>query len=148
MKFERLMENMKAIAEMLIPHCFPKVPVTEEDDLEVLKQREAVIDGYTVMMLYQKADYETHFMKTLQIYSKNNPFLPFSLICKLGKKFLGSDYLSLVEVYKDGRKIYIWNVFTDTYGEAIAPPYDIPTEECHFEGFNYSYLQPSQVSFH
>lgn len=144
---DKLIHNMTVIGDMLVPFNFPRGPILEDSDLDILKQREATIDGYPVWMLYQKFDYETHYMKTLQIYGKNSPFLPFTLICKLGKRFLGEDYLSLVEVFKDGRKIYVWNVFADKENVPIPPPYELESEDCNFEGFSYAYMQPTQVNF-
>ena len=74
--------------------------------------------------------------------------MPFGLICKLAKRFLGSHHLSLVELFKDNRKIYIWSVCVDRRGRPIQAPYEIDTEECNFEGFNYLYMQPNQVNFY
>ena len=149
-KLEDIIENMRALGDMLIPHNFPKAPLlmTTEDDLSIFKQREATIDGYPVVMYYQKADYDAYLMETLQIYGKNSPFLPFGLICKLGKRFLGSHHLSIVEIFRDNRKIYIWSVCVDRRGRPIPGPWEPETEECVFEGFNYLYMQPNQVNFY
>lgn len=149
-KLEDIIDNMRALGDMLIPHNFPKAPLlmTTEDDLSIFKQREAIIDGYPVLLHYQKSDYDAYLMETLQIYGKNSPFLPFSLICKLGKRFLGSHHLSLVEIFRDNRKIYIWSVCVDRRGRPIPVPWEPDTEECVFEGFNYLYMQPNQVNFY
>lgn len=147
-KLDAIIENMRNLGDMLIKHNFPLAPMpTMEDDLAIFKERQATIDGYPLVLHYQKADYGKHLMETLQIYGKNSPFLPFSLICKLGKRFLGSSHLSLVEIFKDNRKIYIWNVCVDHRGRPLETPYEVETEKCNFEGFNYLYMQPSQVNF-
>lgn len=149
-KLDEIIDSMRNLGDMLIPHNFPKAPPmnTMEDDLAIFKTREATIDGYPIILHYQKADYEQHLMETLQIYGKNSPFLPFSLICKLAKRFLGPHHLSLVELFKENRKIYIWSVCVDRRGRPIPAPYDMETEECEYEGFNYLYMQPSQVNFY
>jgi hypothetical protein len=148
-KLDEVIDSMRTLGDMLIPHNFPKAPpTTMEDDLSIFKEREAIIDGYPMILHYQKADYESHYMETLQIYNKNSPFLPFSLICKLGQRFLGSHYLSLVELFKDNRKIYCWSVFVDRTGRPIPSPYEVETEQCQFEGFKYLYMQPNQVNFY
>jgi hypothetical protein len=150
LKLEQIIEHMRTLGDMLIPFNFPKSPLsnTMEDDLAIFKQREAIIDGYPIIIHYQKSDYEKHLMETLQIYGKNSPFLPFNLICKLAKRFLGSHHLSLIEIFKDNRKIYIWSVCVDRRGRPIPSPYELETEECDFEGFNYLYMHPSQVNFY
>lgn len=147
---DAIIERMRNLGEMLVPYNFPQSPppTTMEDELAIFKHREAIIDGYPVVLHYQKADYDKHLMETLQIYGKNSPFLPFGLICKLGKRFLGSNYLSLVELFKDNRKIYIWSVCVNRKGQPIPAPYEMETEECEFEGFNYLYMQPNQVNFY
>jgi len=146
---EDIIENMRALGDLLVPYNYPKtLPTTMEDDLAIFKQREAVIDGYPIIIHYQKSDLDEYLMETVQIYGKNSPFLPFNLICKLGKKFLGPHHLSLVEIFKDNRKIYIWSVCVDDRGRPIPAPYEMETEECVFEGFNYLYMQPNQVNFY
>lgn len=149
-KLDEIIEGMRELGDVLIPYNYPKAPpqMTLEDDLAIFKHKEAIVDGYPIILHYQKADYENHFLETLQIYGKNSPFLPFGLICKLAKRFLGKHHLSLVELFKDNRKIYIWSVCVDRRGRPIAAPYEIDTEECNFEGFNYLYMQPNQVNFY
>lgn len=148
LKLEQIIDQMRTLGDMIVKYNFPKAPLTDEDELDIFKQKEAIIDGYPVMLHYQKADYDEHFMETLQIYGKNSPFLPFNLICKLGMRFLGRHHLSLVEIFKDNRKIYIWSVCVDASGKPIPSPYEMETEECEFEGFSYNYLQPNQVNFY
>ena len=146
---DEIVERMRNMGEMLIPFNFPKVPpsMTQEDDLVFFKEKEAVIDGYSLYLHYQKSDFDTHYLETLQVYNRNSPFLPFGLVCKLGKRFLGSHHLSLVELFKENRKIYCWSVCVDRQGISIPPPYELETEDCQFEGLKYMYLQPNQVNF-
>lgn len=147
---DEIIYNMRLLGEMIIPYNFPKVAPIHlflGDALIFFKERDATIDGYSVFLHYQKSDYDSHYLETLQIYNKSGPFLPFNLVCKLGKRFLGPNHLSLVEIFRENRKIYCWSVAVDDNGSAMVPPYDIEIEDCQFEGLNYIYLQPNQVSF-
>lgn len=143
---DEVVESMRKIGERLIPFNYPKVPPPlHEEDLVVFKKRSIIIDGYNLDIHYQKSDFEEYLTETLQIYSQYSPFLPFNLVVKLAKKFLGGHDLSLVEIYKDGRKIYIWTVYVDHSGKPIKFPFDIPVENCDFDGITYAYMQPTQV---
>lgn len=146
-KLNDIIRNVRALGEMLIPYNFPKSLNKMEDDLAIFKEKEIIVDGYPIILHYQKADYEKYFLESLQIYGINSPFLPFNLVCKLGKRFLGSQYLSLVEIFKENRKIYIWSVCVNKIGKSIPSPEELVTEECEFEGFNYLYMEPSQIEF-
>jgi hypothetical protein len=139
---------MRALGEHLVPYNFPKTPPEYHEDLSVLKQRTCTIDGYEVVLHYSKSEFDTHTQETLQIYGEHMPFLPFSLICKLGKKFLGGYELNLVELFKDKRKIYCWSVSLDERGRPIPSPYEIQHQPCKFEGFDYSYMTQDQVDFY
>lgn len=145
---DEVIEDMRNMGERLIPHNPPKAPPTYgEDDLAIFKTRDVMVDGYDVTLHYSKADYDSHLMETLQIYGRHSPFLPFSLICKMARKFLGGHELSLVELFKENRKIYCWYVCVDRRGRPMPLPYDIEVEQCNYEGFNYLYTQPDQVNF-
>jgi hypothetical protein len=145
---DQIIEEMRAFGERLVPYNFPKTPPSYHEDLSILKQRSCTIDGYEIVLHYSKSDFDTHKQETLQIYGENMPFLPFCLICKLGKKFLGGHELQLVELFKDNRKIYCWSVSLDDRGRPIPSPYEVKYEECVYEGFNYSYMTPDQVDFY
>lgn len=112
-----------------------------------MREREVVVDGYTIFVHYQKTDVGRQQLETLQIFGRNNPFLPFNLICKLAKKLLGSENLCLVELFKNDRKIYIWSLFLDKNGESTPSPFADEYESCEYEGLYYSYMQPNQVEF-
>lgn len=148
-KFDETVNNMKALAIMLKPHNYPQNPLALfDEDLEIFKEREAIVDGYCVVLHYQISDYEEYCLKTLQIYNKIGPFLPFNIVVKIAKKFLGSDQLSLVEVFKSHRKIYCWSVATDDGDHPIETPYISDAQSCAFEGFKYLYLTPAEVLFY
>lgn len=140
--------EMRNLGEVLVPYNYPLAPAEWESDINILKMREITVDGYTVVAHYSKADYETHYLETLQLLGKNCPFLPFCLVCKLGSKFLGQDGLSLIEFFRDNRKVYCWTLTVDRDGQPIPNPYEPETEHCTYEGFSYHYMHPSQVNFH
>lgn len=146
-KLDEVVRGMKALGEVLVPFNFPRSPLPMEDDLGLFKARQAVVDGYSVYIHYQKSDYAVYYIETVQIHNMNAPFLPFSLVCKLGKRFLGQQHLSLVEMFRDNKKIYLWSLCTDKQGNALSLPNNPSVEECVFEGFQYHYLQPNQVDF-
>ena len=140
--------EMRRLGEVLVPYNFPKAPPTVEDDINILKIRELTVDGYDVCCHYSKSDQDGYFMESFQIFGKHFPFLPFSLVCKLARHFLGEHELSLIEIYRENRKIYCWTLAVDFDGCAIPSPYETEVEYCTYEGFNYCYMQPNQVDFH
>jgi hypothetical protein len=148
-KLDEIISNMKSLGEMLVPYNYPQsTAALFEDDLDIFKERELVIDGYNVIIHYQKSDYNDHILKTLQVYNKIGPFLPFNIVVKLGLRFLGGNNLSLVEIFRNNRKIYCWSLPTDEYDNPIDSPYEVDGENCMFEGFKYVYINSSKVSFY
>jgi len=141
-------DHMRNVGEQLVPYNFPQASPQLEDDLNEIKSRDVVVDGYNVILHFSKSNYDDHYLETLQVIGKNTSFLPFSLIAKVGRKFLGGHHLSLVEIYKDGRKIYCWSVTLNRRGCPIASSYEQDGERCTYEGFEYSYMDPSQVNFY
>ena len=140
--------RIKRMAEQLVPYNFPTVSPQDEEIINFLKFTEATVDGYDVILHFNKHDYGDHYLETFQVLGKEVPFLPFVLICKLAKLFLGEQKLSLVEVLKDGRKIYCWTLIRDKKGKAIAAPYQNKGEDCSYEGFQYSYVTPDKINFY
>jgi hypothetical protein len=74
------------------------------------------------------------------VFAKYSAFLPFSLVVKVGRKFLGKHCLSLMEMHRGQRKIYCWTVYRDHDGRAVRTPFKMPSEKCVFEGFEYHYM--------
>jgi len=143
---QQIIDEMKGMGRFLLPYTYPTVPLEEEKTVKILKQREILIDGYEVVVCYSKADYETHYLEILQIQGYSIPFLPFTLVCKLGRAFLGSDCLTLIEVIKSSRKLYCWTLSTDKVDGSCI---DVPeSEPCTFEGFNFSAMNPNSVNFY
>jgi len=143
---DELVFQIKALSDVLVPYNFPQANIDLEDDLGIFKAREAIIDGYNIFVHYQKSDYEDYFIETLQMHNIKGPFLPFHLICKIGRRFLGSSNLNLIELFRENRKIYVWSVCTDKAGKSISPPNET-LEPCEYEGFKYLYMQPHQADF-
>ena len=141
-------EEMRSFGEFLVPYNYPQVTQNEEEDVNYIKAREAIVDGYSLILHYSKADYGNHYLETLQILSKYCPFLPFSLVCKIGKKFLGDKHLSLVEIFRDNRKIYCWTIVVDKNGNPVSGPHQEELEVKSYEGFEYHSMRPEQVNFH
>jgi len=148
LKLSEIVALLKNLGEVIVPYNYPQKPISEwGDDLGIFKAREAVIDGYPLYLHYQKSDYGKYFVETLQIHNLKSPFLPFNLICKLGKRFLGKENLSLIEIFKNHKKIYVWSVCLDRQGQTVPIPNVKDQEFCVYEGLQYSYVQPNQVDF-
>lgn len=147
-KLDDVIAGMKSFGEFLMPYNFPRVSPTDEDEVNGIKSRETTIDGFNLTLYYSKADWKEHYLEILQISGKYTPFLPFSLVCKIGKKFLGEKYLSYVDFTREGKKVYCWTVVLDRSGNPINGPYKADVENCIYEGFNYTMLNPSKVNFY
>ena len=144
-KLDVVIKQMKSLAETLIPYSFPKRSADTEEDISILKTREEIIDGYEVSMYYGMADYATHQMETFQVYGQETPFLPFYLVCKLARRFLGDENLAMVDVYVNNKKLYIWTLSKDLNGNSRPSIDDLSF--CEFEGFKFGKMNQSQVNF-
>lgn len=133
------------MANMLIPHTFPKVPFEHEQDVLMLKQRRITVDGYQITLCLSRADYGEYYLDSLQIQNTSSPFLPFNLVCKLGRAFLGEQNLSYVDFVKDNRKVYCWTL--RVRDEKPLPP-SKKSQKSSYEGFEYSILAPGAVDLH
>lgn len=129
------------MAEILVPHTFPLVDYEEEQDVLILKQRQITVDGYEVIVMLSRADYKKYHMVSFQVQSATSPFLPFNLVCKLAKSFLGPKYLSYVEFLRAGKKVYCWTLRITPEGRFLLPSKE--TEPSVYEGFEYNVLNPS-----
>lgn len=134
--------EMKGMADLLIPYTFPRVDFKVEQEVLLLKQRSITVDGYDIIACYSKADYGHYFLESLQLQAIYTSFLPFTLICKLGRVFLGSSNLSYVEFFKNSRKVYCWTIKSRD-GRSLLP--DNQTKPGSYEGFEFNILQPGSV---
>lgn len=148
MSFDQKIEIIRNLAEQLVPYNFPLAPMDYEYDISCLKKTEVEVDGYSIVIHFNKACYGDYYLETFQIYNKNAPFLPFNLVVKLGQKVLGGHCLSLVEFYQADRKIYCWNVCVDDRGRPIPSPLKEKTKIKNFEGFEYGYMAPEQLNLY
>lgn len=147
-KFEEALVEMRNFGEYLIPYNIPQATPQDEEEVNFLKTKEMVVDGYSLIIYFNKADWGDHYLEILQISGKYVPFLPFSLVCKIGKKFLGDKCLSYVDFIKDSQKTYCWTVVLDKKGEAVPGPYKKDVADCSYEGFCYTCLNPASVNFY
>lgn len=139
--------EMKNLGNVLMPFNYPKSTSESEDTINILKSRDVCVDGYDLILHYNKSDYGTYRLETLQVLGKYCPFLPFFLVCKVAKKFLGDKQLFLLEVFNDGRKIYCWTLITDEQGEPSPAPYEDNSTDCVYEGFEYKTVNSKNVTF-
>lgn len=140
--FSQEVQDMKRMGEMLIPHTFPLVDFKIEQDILIFKQKVFIVDGYEILVCYSKADYEDYFLESVQVQSVFAPFLPFIIVCKLGRAFLGSHNLSYIEFFKNNRKVYCWTI--KLRDDRLLPP-DKENKPGSYEGFEYNILQPGTV---
>jgi len=133
----RHIREMNNMANILIPHSFPDVSITDEMVINPLKRRIITVDGYEVSVLYSKSDFKKYQVETLQIESIYAPFLPFNFVCKLGKSFLGEENLTYMDLFKDGKKSYCWIV--RKLNGSTLPANDLESAMV-YEGFKYNII--------
>lgn len=145
-------KEMRTLSRQLVPYSFPKVPPQDEEALSPLKQRQLIVDGYKIIAFFSVCSYGDIELETLQIYGKDFTFLPFTIICKCARKFLGDNYLSYVEVDHPGeqnqnsRRIYIWTVYYDVEGNPMSMPFLKDVKDCCFEGLKFSQIEQGKIN--
>jgi hypothetical protein len=145
-KLDQTISEMKSLGEQLVEFTHPKADTSIEDDITVLRGRDVMVDGYHLTLFYSKADYGDYNLETFQVLGKWTPFVPFTVVCKLAKKFLGDKELCLVEIFLDQRKTYVWTLTTGPDSKPRHPVQAI-VSEIEFEGLTYCYMDPSDVNF-
>lgn len=115
--------SMKRMARMLVPYSFPQVPLAEELDVMILKTRTITIDGREVLTIFNRSEYPDTVVESLQVASCHFPFLPFNVVARLGKAFLGTRQLYYTDFFEKKKKYYCWFVRTQN-GERIPPEGD------------------------
>jgi hypothetical protein len=139
---QKIVNRAKNMANLLIPYTFPKANIKSEHEIVCLKQEDIVVDGYPITICYSIADYDEYFLKSIQLQSVYSPFLPFTVVCKIGQMFLGKKDLSYIEFFESSKKIYCWT--TKSVDEKTLPP-DKQTKPGTYEGFNFNIINPGLV---
>lgn len=149
---DQVIEKMRAVGQQLVPYNYPKGDPALEGYTNSIKTKNVCIDGYHLTIHFNKSEYgrgsKKIYLETLQIFGKNSPFLPFYVVAKLAKKFLGSHHLFLTELLRENRKIYLWNVYLDKRGIPIPQRVDNEAEICTYEGLTYTYMDHNSINFH
>lgn len=145
-KLDEIVNHMRIIGDQLVPYNFPMGSTILEDDLNILKTKQCVVDGYDIVLHFSRANYEKHYLESVQIYSSTNQFLAFDLVFKIATRFLGISHLTLVEPLKENRKIYAWTIKLDERGVPI--PMSEYGEILQYNGINYKYLDVTQVDIY
>lgn len=136
------------MACLLLPYSFPIVPRQDEVDIACLKQREITIDGYDVGVYFNSCDYSSYKLESLQVFGRYFNSLPFYLVCKIARAFLGSEDLTLIEsIDKSYRKIYVWTLYYDRDGKKTSSPVKGKRKADYFEGFNFFRLNEMDIKF-
>lgn len=129
---EKHFEEMKRTAKLFEPFSHPKIP--DDPDISWLKHREIYVDGYPLIVHYSHNDHGDIFLKTITIGCKHVIALPFFLICKIARKYLGDDgKLIYYEHVRGGRKIYSWVQIT----QEGKPLLESNLEKDNYDGFEF-----------
>lgn len=157
--FDKHVTEMKLLSNDLIDHSFPAVSEEEENLLACLKQREITIDGYDILLYFNTCKKNEVNFSTIQILGNQFIFLPFSLICKIGVKFLGNKNLFYINTIRNKdmvplgkedritcecRQIYVWAVYRDENGSPAEHPIIKGTPKS-YEGLSYFEVKDNQI---
>jgi hypothetical protein len=116
---EKHIKEMHDASAALMEYSWPVVSMDDEKQIICLKERDLYVDGYGICVVLSKNDHQAHYMQTLQIYASFGAFLPFSLVCKVAERFLGSLGLYYVSIIQNDRKVYIWTVCFNKNNQSI-----------------------------
>lgn len=145
---EESVKRMKDMGNFLLPYTYPAAPKSNSEDLAFFKLNEMMIDGYEVYVQYNKGDYTEYMIESVEIIGKNTPFLPFFLVCKIGKAFFGDKHLCYIDFWRDNRRHYCWTCASDVDGEVIEPPFKVDFDEADYEGLEYNVFPKGGIDFH
>lgn len=129
--------ELRNLAKTLIPYSFPRVNVDEDKEVIVLRTRQIIVDGFDVVVTFCISDHDKYHLESLQIQGLHTPFLPFSLVCKIARAFLGSQHLAYADLVRENRKIYCWTV-RKKRGKIV--PVKKPSSDS-YEGLTYTVLK-------
>lgn len=157
MTLEENVKNIKFLSELLEPYSFPKGDAADEIILFPLKQRVLNIDGYEVLVFFNKCQYEDYILETVQVYGRYFSFLPFNIVIKVYKLFfdvLIPAYSSVFnKIYKDIsslRKTYIWIVYKNLKNEYLNYkkfPVELESGLITYNDFSYVKIKENKMRF-
>lgn len=142
--FDALIEEVKNTADFLQPFNQPFNNQDTENSLSLFKSRFFLLDGYDIGIYFNRVNYGSYYLETLQVFGNTCAFLPFNLLIKVATKFLGKHELCLIEYIRNNRKIYCWSIALDKEGKPVQQNTPLKSESCVFENFQYQYLYPSK----
>lgn len=143
---DQVILDMKKAGDALVEYTYPKADAALENEIYAIRGRDVIVDGYHLSVYYSKADYGKYYLEVFQVIGKWLPFVPFTVVCKLVKKFLGHENLSMMEVFFGQRKAYVWMSITDLDGKSL-PPVQNTIADFVFEDLKYHYVDPQDVNF-
>ena len=139
MTLDEHVNQLKKVCNQLIPYSIPKGTIEDELDLLPLKSGVIVVDGYDISVNLSISDYEKYSTETIQIQGLFTPFLPFFLVCKIAKAFLGEENLSYAEFIRNNRRIYSW-IVRKRGNKILKPAGKVSWDE--YDGFKYAITNP------
>lgn len=143
---DQVCEKLITMGRQLVEYTFPQAPQQLENSIFPWRLEETIVDGYYVVLHYTYLLHEDgFFVESIQIHGKHDPFLPFHVVVKIAQRFLGTNNLSLLELFKENRKIYCWSCFLDKDGKVLEPQTGSDYQAHVFEGFRYNYVDSSQI---
>lgn len=145
---DKQIKEIKDLGNVLMNYNFPQKSKRDEETLNVLKTSNMCTDGYDVVIHYNKSFYNKFYLESLQVLGRYTLFLPFCLVCKIAQKFLGNQHLSFIETFNEDRRVYCWTLLTDKEFNAIPASNKDVVENCVYEGFEYTQMNPKHVSFY
>lgn len=99
------------------------------------------IDGYDVQFYFNvvETDYfkeKKNTIETLQLWSDDLYFLPFTVAFKIALAFFGNNNIILTQILSPNKFIYCWNKMYDEEGKSLTPNKGTCIEK-NFLDYNY-----------
>jgi hypothetical protein len=144
--FDQKVEIIKKSAKFLCSMTYPKCKIGDDSDLVILKTTEVVVDGYDSGIFFSISDFGDYKIKVLQIWPLYYYFIPFNVISKIAKKFLGDQGLSFFEIWSNDRMLYCWTLVLDKEDQVINDFYRVNQKENFFSDFRYYSMEPGEIN--
>lgn len=144
---DRAIETLRNAADYLLPYNVPRGDMESESLITPLKRSVIEIDGYTVGVFFNRADHGEYYLEALQIYGETIPFLPFNLVLKIARRFLGND-ITYIDIGNKDRKYYCWACHIDKRGRPIKLTFNMSPETRCYEDFEYSYIKTDGLNIY